>query len=233
MSWLSSLLPAIGGAVGTIVGGPGAGLVGSLAGQGAAQDLGGSSAGAAGVGGISGPSQSLALADSLLGAQQYATAQSLRNQALQSAVQGYNQRAPLRAQGIAMTTQAADPDLDSIFQSSNPFARGIGGGSATPYNAAPYQASASGIQSAPTQPQTEFTGLPQAQQMLGKFGQDLSSALPANGPLKISPIPGAPDMYSLGINPANFPSAQGVKPAGVAPGIPQLTPPTSSPGAYG
>jgi hypothetical protein len=219
MSWLSSLLPAVGGAIGTIVGGPGAGLIGSLAGQGAAQDLGGSSGAAGAIGGISGPTQSLALADSLLGAQQYAKEQSLQNQALQSAVQGYNQRAPLRAQGIANITQAKDPDLDSIFQSSNPFARGIGGGTATAYNAAPYQASASGIQAPPS---PEFTGLPAAQQALGGATQTIAGLAPANGPIKIAPVPGmAPGNFSIGINPGALPPGTqlpGQRPT--APGVP-------------
>lgn len=235
MGWLGDLLGAVGAGVGTIVA-PGVGTaVGGALGGAAGNVIGDVTGGSGGSGGgVSGPNQSLALADSLLGAQQYATAQQLRNQALQSAVQGYNQRAPLRAQGIAMTTQAARPDLDSLFESSNPFSKSVGDGSPVAYDAAPYQAAGSGIQTAPQT--TDFTAFPEAQQAISSALGTASSSLPANSPLQIKPMPGLPGHYTIGINPPpgfgipkaapTAPTAP-VNPVGTVPGIPNLTPPPS------
>lgn len=139
MGLLGTLGTIAGGVGGFLLGGPAGAAVGAGLGDTAGNLVGGSGSSGSPSGGVSSlVNPALAASDVALGNQDYTTANTLRQQALQSAVQPYNEKAPLRNQALSGLENYQLPNLNQAFSagSSNPFY--------TPLSAPPSSYNASG-----------------------------------------------------------------------------------------
>jgi len=210
---LSTLGSLAGGVIGTIVA-PGVGTAIGAGLGGAAGSLGdsvtggsGSSGSGSGVNSLVNPA--LAASDVAYGSQDYNTANQLRQAALSSAVTPYNEKAPLRNQALAGLENYQLPNLNQAFSpgSSNPFYTPLAAPPSSYGATGPYQGggSGSGTLGTPSATSAAFQQLPAAQQSLGNATQTAANNLPANMPIQITPLPGMPGHFKIGINPGSVP----------------------------